>query len=152
MKARWDLLLLPACMVSFGLLAATQLLFLRLSLYHDLRFGRMGTTPGIGNYIAVFTDLFYLTSLWLTVEISALVAAVSLLLAWPMAYLLARMSPQRAARCWPWRSPRRSSASSSRYRAHHHLQRGRCVEPMAAGAWRGAASAQPLWLVVGRCG
>jgi putative spermidine/putrescine transport system permease protein len=91
MKARWDLLLLPACLVSFGLLAATQLLFLRLSLFHDLRFGRMDSVPGLGNYAAVFTDPFYLSSLWLTVEMSAIVAALALLLSYPMAYLLARM-------------------------------------------------------------
>lgn len=56
----------------------------------------MGATPGFENYVTVFTDAFYLTALWRTIEISAIVAAVALLLAWPMAYLLARM-PSRLA-------------------------------------------------------
>jgi putative spermidine/putrescine transport system permease protein len=96
MKLRWNLLLLPACLVSFGLLAVTQLLFLRLSLFHDLRFGRMGTTADLGNYVTAFTDPFYLSSLWVTLEVSAIVALTALLLAYPMAYLLARMPPRRA--------------------------------------------------------
>lgn len=91
MSARWSLFLLPACVVSFGLLLATQVLFLRLSFFHDLRFGRMGTEAGWGNYVAVFTDPFYLASLWLTLVTSALVSALALLLAYPIAYLLARM-------------------------------------------------------------
>jgi putative spermidine/putrescine transport system permease protein len=93
---KWQRLLLPACLVSFGLLAVTQLLFLRLSLFRDLRFGRMETTPTLANYVTVFTDGFYLTALWRTIEISAIVAGVALLLAWPMAYLLARMPSRRA--------------------------------------------------------
>lgn len=96
MKARWELLVLPACLVSFGLLAATQLVFLRLSFFRDLRFGRMGITAGFGNYAAVLTDPFYLSSLWVTLETSAIVAILALLLAYPMAYLLARMPPRRA--------------------------------------------------------
>jgi putative spermidine/putrescine transport system permease protein len=98
LRVRWELLLLPACLVSFGLLVVTQLLFLRLSLFRDLRFGRLGSSAGLGNYIAVFTDPFYLSALWLTIEVSAIVAVVALLLAYPMAYLLARMHPSWAAR------------------------------------------------------
>lgn len=96
MKLRWELLLLPACVVSLGLLIATQFLFLRLSLFHDLRFGRMAATAGFGNYLAVFTDPFYLSSLLITLELSAIVAAVALVLSYPMAYLLARMPPRQA--------------------------------------------------------
>jgi putative spermidine/putrescine transport system permease protein len=95
-QIKWERLLVPACLVSFGLLAVTQILFLRLSLFRDLRFGRMGTTLGFENYLTVFTDAFYLTALWRTIEVSAIVAAAALLLAWPMAYLLARM-PSRPA-------------------------------------------------------
>ena len=95
-RVRWERLLLPACLVSFGLLAVTQLLFLWLSLFRDLRFGRMGATPSLDSYVKVFTDGFYLTALWRTIEISAIVAVVALLLAWPMAYLLARMPSRRA--------------------------------------------------------
>lgn len=114
MKLRWELLLLPGCVVSFGLLLATQLLFLRLSLFHDLRFGRMGTTAGWGNYVVIFTDPFYLSSLWVTFEVAGVVAIVALLLGYPVAYWLARMSPRWAESCCRWRSPLRSSPSSSR--------------------------------------
>jgi len=54
MKQRPELLL-PVCFTPFGLLVATQLLCLRVGLFYDLHFGRMGTTPGFGHYVAVFT-------------------------------------------------------------------------------------------------
>lgn len=96
-RVRWERLLLPACLVSFGLLAVTQILFLRLSFFRDLRFGRMSPSAGFFNYITVFTDGFYLTALWRTIEVSAIVTAAALLLAWPMAYLLSRMPPRVAS-------------------------------------------------------
>src|SRR5205085_6302051 len=48
------------------------------------------------NYIAILTDPFYLGSLRLTVGIAAAVAALALLMAYPVAYVLARMPPRRA--------------------------------------------------------
>jgi len=50
----------------------------------------------LGNYLAIFTDPFYLSSLRITLELSAVVATLALLLSYPMAYLLARMPPRLA--------------------------------------------------------
>src|SRR5258706_5501365 len=94
MKARWGLLLLLPLIFSVGLLIATQLMFIRVSFFRDLRLGRIDDTFQLTNYVAIFTDPFYLRSLELTVEVSAVVAALALVMAYPVAYALARMPPR----------------------------------------------------------
>jgi putative spermidine/putrescine transport system permease protein len=96
-KVRWWLLILPPLVFSVGLLAATQFLFIRVSFFKDLRFGRLDGILQFTNYVTFFTDTYYLQSLWLTVKISAVVAAIALVLAYPVAYVLARMRPQWAS-------------------------------------------------------
>ena len=39
MRVRWGIVMLPAVVVSVGLLAASQLVFLRMSFFHDRGFG-----------------------------------------------------------------------------------------------------------------
>jgi putative spermidine/putrescine transport system permease protein len=95
-NARWRLLLLPPLIFSFGLLLATQLVFVRVSFFRDLRLGRMDETVQLTNYLAVFTDPFYLRSLALTVEVGAATAVLALALAYPVAYVLARLPPRTA--------------------------------------------------------
>jgi putative spermidine/putrescine transport system permease protein len=96
-KVRWWLLMLPPLLFSAGLLAVTQFLFIRVSFFKDLRFGRLDGVLQLTNYVTFFTDPFYLQSLWLTVRISALVAVLALVMAYPVAYVLARMRPQWAS-------------------------------------------------------
>ena len=96
MNARWRLLLLPPLIFSFGLLLATQLVFVRVSFFRDLRLGRMDETVQLTNYLAVFTDPFYLRSLALTVEVGAATAVLALAMAYPVAYVLARLPPRTA--------------------------------------------------------
>ncbi|MGQ0664391.1 MAG: ABC transporter permease [Pseudomonadota bacterium] len=91
MKARWELVLAPPLVVSFLLLAASQVVFLRGSLFEDLRLGRRGTEVTLKNYMFVFTDEFYLDSLDLTFRLSATVAILTILFSFPVAYILARM-------------------------------------------------------------
>jgi len=43
------------------------------------------------NYLRFFTDSFYLNTLWITVKTSALAALFTLILGFPVAYLIARM-------------------------------------------------------------
>ncbi|SVD90140.1 uncharacterized protein METZ01_LOCUS442994, partial [marine metagenome] len=45
-------------------------------------------------YMRVFTDAFYLKTLWITVKTSALAALFTLILGFPVAYLIARMRSQ----------------------------------------------------------
>ncbi len=91
MNARWDYLLIPSFVVSFALLASSQLTFLRGSLSADLGLGVLSLTMGAGNYEVLFTDEFYLRSLWLTVRVSAIATLCTLLMSFPVAYVIARM-------------------------------------------------------------
>jgi putative spermidine/putrescine transport system permease protein len=91
MNARWNLMMLPPLAVSLVLLVASQYLFLRGSFFADLRLGRLGTELTLQNYWRVVTDGFYLSALWLTVRLSALVVLLTLVIGFPTAYILARM-------------------------------------------------------------
>ncbi|MCZ0953452.1 MAG: ABC transporter permease [Rhodospirillaceae bacterium] len=91
MNARWNLVLLPPAVVTLVLLFGTQFVFLRAGFYEDLGLGLIGDQLQIDNYVTAFRDSFYLGSLWLTIYLSAIVVACSLLLAYPAAYAIARM-------------------------------------------------------------
>ena len=91
MKARWHLVLVPSLLLSLFLLLSSQIAFLRGSFFKDLRLGRLGTELTSENYIRFFTDSLYLDSLLLTIRLSATVALVTLLIGYPVAYILARM-------------------------------------------------------------
>jgi putative spermidine/putrescine transport system permease protein len=91
MNTRWEYLLIPSFVVSFVLLAASQLTFLRGSLSADMGLGNLSKAMGWGNYQTLFTDEFYLRSLWLTVKVSAIATVCTLLMSFPVAYVIARM-------------------------------------------------------------
>ncbi len=91
MNIRWDRLLVPSFVVSFVLLAGSQLTFLRGSLSADLGLGMLSPTMSLANYQALFTDEFYLNALWLTVKVSAIATFCTLLMSFPVAYVIARM-------------------------------------------------------------
>ena len=91
MNIRWDWLLVPSFVVSFVLLAGSQLTFLRGSLSADLGLGMLSPTMSLANYQALFTDEFYLNALWLTVKVSAIATFCTLLMSFPVAYVIARM-------------------------------------------------------------
>jgi putative spermidine/putrescine transport system permease protein len=52
--------------------------------------GQSSATLTLDNYFLVFSDSFYLNSLWLTFRLSLVATAVTLAVAFPTAYLLAR--------------------------------------------------------------
>lgn len=91
MWVRWWILLIPPLLVGFTLVAASQFVFLRASFFEDLGLGRVGDELILGNYIQFLTDGFYLKILWVTVKTSALAALATLILGFPVAYLIARM-------------------------------------------------------------
>ena len=91
MNIRWDYLLIPSFVVSFVLLASSQLTFLRGSLSTDLGLGILSSTIGTANYESLFTDEFYLRSLWLTIKVSAIATLCTLVMSFPVAYVIARM-------------------------------------------------------------
>ena len=91
MRARWGLFLIAPFVVTFVLMAASQYVFLKGSFYRDLGLGRIGDTFELANYIKFFSDGFYLKTLWLTIEVSALATLFTLILGYPVAYVIARM-------------------------------------------------------------
>lgn len=96
MRVRWGIVMLPAVVVSVGLLAASQFIFLRMSFFRDRGFGLIDSHPTLSNYVAVASDTFYLGSLYLTLQVALIVVACSLLIGYPVAYVLTRM-PERWA-------------------------------------------------------
>lgn len=96
MRIRWWILLIPPLVISFTLVAASQLVFLEISFYADLGLGRIGDAFILDNYIRFLTDSFYLNTLWITVKTSGLAALFTLFLGFPVAYLIARMRSQWA--------------------------------------------------------
>jgi ABC-type spermidine/putrescine transport system permease subunit I len=77
--------------VTFLLTVGSQYAFIKGSFYRDLGLGRVGDTLEFANYIRIFSDAFYLKALWLTVEVSALTTLFTLIMAYPVAYVIARM-------------------------------------------------------------
>ena len=91
MKTRWEIVLLPSFLLVGLLIVASQYVFLKGSFFKDLGLGRINDTVTFVNYIRFFTDSFYLNTLWITVKTSALGALFTLILGFPVAYLIARM-------------------------------------------------------------
>ena len=91
MKTRWEMVLLPSFLIVGILIVASQYVFLKGSFFKDLGLGRISDTVSMVNYLRFFTDSFYLNTLWITVKTSALAALFTLILGFPVAYLIARM-------------------------------------------------------------
>jgi putative spermidine/putrescine transport system permease protein len=94
--ARWHYFLLPSLVVTLLLLLASQFVFIKGSFYQDLGLGRIGDELIADNYIRFFTDPFYLRSLWLTIKVSLLATVCTLLLGYPIAYVIARTGTRLA--------------------------------------------------------
>jgi putative spermidine/putrescine transport system permease protein len=70
--------------------------FMKGSFYQDLGLGRIGDDLTADNYFRFFTDPFYLRSLWLTIKVSLIATLCTLLLGYPVAYVIARSGPRMA--------------------------------------------------------
>ena len=91
MRTRWGLLLVGPFLLSFGLLAASQFVFLKASFFADLGFGKLSTIFDFSNYVQIVTHRYYLRTLWLTTYISAIVATCCIVVGFPIAHVLARL-------------------------------------------------------------
>ncbi len=96
MTARWHLLLMPSLVVTLLLMVASQVIFIKGSFYQDLGLGRVGDELTLENYVKFFTDSFYLRSLWLTVKVSFLATLWTIVIGYPVAYVIARSGPRLA--------------------------------------------------------
>jgi putative spermidine/putrescine transport system permease protein len=91
MKARWGLVLLPSFILMLILIGSTQYAFLKNSFFRDLGLGRTSDELDLSYYLLIFSDSFYLRTFWITIKTSALAAIITLLLSYPLAYVIARM-------------------------------------------------------------
>lgn len=91
MKARWGLILAPPLLVSLALLLVSQGVFLHGSLRRDLGMGKLGDQLEWVNYIQAFSDPYYIETLRLSIEASLAATALTILVAFPVAYVIARM-------------------------------------------------------------
>jgi putative spermidine/putrescine transport system permease protein len=96
MNARWRYFLVPGLVVTLVLLISSQYVFIKGSFYEDLGLGRIGNELIVDNYARFFTDIFYLRSLWLTIKVALLATLFTLLLGYPVAYVIARTTSRLA--------------------------------------------------------
>src|SRR4051795_407848 len=89
--ALWRALLWPPFLVALGLLAVPQIAFVALSLHRNLGMGRVDQAFTAANYVRVLTDPLYLGSIWTTFALSLGATLIALAVAFPTAYLLARL-------------------------------------------------------------
>ena len=91
-SSRWWLYLAPPLAFVLVLLLASQLPFIHLSFFKDLRLGRVGTEFTWANYVSLALDPFYVNAAITTVQLSCVVSVLTLVLGFPVAYNLARMT------------------------------------------------------------
>ena len=91
MKANWVVVLAPPLLISMTLLLGTQFVFLRLGFFEDLGIGRVGDELQLVNYARAFTEPFFLNSLVRTFNLALTVVAITLIVSYPIAYIVARM-------------------------------------------------------------
>jgi putative spermidine/putrescine transport system permease protein len=97
MTARWGLFLLPPLALTLLMLGFTQFIFLKSSVFADLGLGETGTAFTLENYLEAVTDPLYLNGMKLTLELAIGVVALTLVMTYPVAYVLTRMAPRTAS-------------------------------------------------------
>jgi putative spermidine/putrescine transport system permease protein len=90
-EVRWGALLIVPLLLSGLLLVGSQMVFLKQSFFVDLSFGKTAPDWSFANYLRILSDPYYLRTLWLTTWISATVAALCVLVGFPVARTLARL-------------------------------------------------------------
>ncbi len=96
LRQRIVLLAAPHLLLLSLLLLLTQAVYLKMSLHRDIGLGQVDPAFTLHNYVAIFTGDFYLSSLYLTLGISAVVVVAAIVLTYPAAYVLTRL-PARTA-------------------------------------------------------
>ena len=91
-RRAYDLSLLAALAISILLFLVPQFFFVRQSFYENVSMGVVGDDLTFNNYVQLFADRFYLDAFVRTVALSAAATVAGLLLAFPTAYYLARLS------------------------------------------------------------
>ncbi|MGD9767746.1 MAG: hypothetical protein AB7U62_08880, partial [Pseudolabrys sp.] len=95
-RIRWERFLWLPSLLYFFLLLLPQGTFLELSLHADTGAGQVSDTRSLANYIGILSDPFFLRSIWQTFYLSLIATAISLAIAVPTAYALARIGGKLA--------------------------------------------------------
>jgi hypothetical protein len=77
MKVRWDLVLLPPLVISLVLLIASQFVFLKGSLQRDVGMGVLAPGLTLENFREIFTDPYFVSSLWLSFSVSTVAMVIT---------------------------------------------------------------------------
>lgn len=88
------LLLVPILLFIFGFFVVPMLYILYLSFISTDELSNTDAVYSLKNYVQLFTDSYYLSSLWITVKISLYSVIVALLLGYPIALTMAKSSPR----------------------------------------------------------
>jgi putative spermidine/putrescine transport system permease protein len=95
-RRNWGLLILPPLALNLILLGFTLLVFLASGFHQDLGLGRLSESYTWHNYLQIWRSPEYLDSLWLTLRLAFSVCVATLVITWPVAYLLSRLKPRTA--------------------------------------------------------
>jgi ABC-type spermidine/putrescine transport system permease subunit I len=90
MTARWGWFLAVPLLISLVMTVGTQFIFIEKSFFQELGFGQTGAWVGFANYGAVLHKPLYVNSIVTTVRVAALGTFACLILAYPLAYVIAR--------------------------------------------------------------
>jgi putative spermidine/putrescine transport system permease protein len=81
---------LPVFLLYVVFFVVPQAYFLRLGFYHTAPFGEVKRPLGFSTFQEVLSSPFYLKAIWRTVELCGLCGIFSVLLAYPVAYMIVR--------------------------------------------------------------
>ncbi len=90
MSARWGWFLVVPLALSLALTIGTHFIFLEKSFFREMGFGNTGPMVGLANYLAVLQRPIYVDSIITTLRVAAVATLGCLVLAYPLAYVIAR--------------------------------------------------------------
>lgn len=92
----WASLGLPLALYYLLIFVAAQITFLRASLYESAGPARLGAGPTLSNYTTMLSDSYYVDAFRQSVLVAAAVSIVGLILAFPVAYMIAQSKSRLA--------------------------------------------------------
>ena len=96
MTARWGWFLIVPLLFSLVVTCGTQFIFLEKSFFQEMGYGRTGALVGFSNYAAALQNPLYLSSAVTTLRVAAVTTIACVLLAYPLAYTIARATGPKA--------------------------------------------------------
>ncbi len=92
MTTRWGWFLVIPLLFSLAVTGGTQFIFLEKSFMQEMGYGRTGALVGFDNYVQALRNPVYLSSAVTTLRVAAITTIACILLAYPLAYAIARAS------------------------------------------------------------